>query len=243
MNDAVCTLFISGRWNELNRSAFLTVKYHNPENLVFQHLPIKEKTENPYKNNRLEEINRMRNGIIIDTLTSIDIVEIIKYGSIILEVYEGFFCHNLEHNPYTEFVTDMFEKRDMFKSQGKELLQNLAKKIGLSVYGGEIRKDIIEEYKCVTENWMRENFDDRIKEWFPLKNGNLIVKLEDNEGVGDFDEAKSINTMLSHFGSYILSHSKRLMNYVIEEINGFYNNNIYYTDTDSLYIHKKYWST
>ena len=79
MNDAVCTLFNSGRWNELNRSAFLTVKYHNPKNMIFQPLPIKEKIENPYKNNRLEEINRMRNGIIIDTLTSIDIVEIIKY--------------------------------------------------------------------------------------------------------------------------------------------------------------------
>ena len=243
MNDAICTLFNSGRWNELNRSAFLTIKYHNPENLIFQHLPVKEKINNPYKNNRLEEINRMRNGIIIDTLTSVDIVEIVKYGGEILEVYEGFFCYNLEFNPYTEFVTDMFQKRDLFKSQGKDLLQNLAKKIGLSVYGGNIRKDINEEYKCVTENWMRENFDDRVKEWFPLKNGNLIVKLEDDEGVDDFDKAKSINTMPSHFGSYILSHSKRLMNSVIKQIDGFYNNNIYYTDTDSLYIHKKYWST
>ena len=90
---------------------------------------------------------------------------------------------------------------------------------------------------------MKENSDDRVKEWFPLKNGNLIVKSEDDEGVDDYDKAKSINTMPSHFGSYILSHSKRLMNYVIEEIDGFYNNNIYYTDTDSLYIHKKYWST
>ena len=128
MADAICTLFNSGRWNELNRSAFLTIKYHNPENLIFQHLPVKEKIKNPYKNNRLEEINRMRNGIIIDTLTSTDIVEIVKYGCEILEVYEGFFCHNLEFNPYTEFVTDMFQKRDMFKSQGKYLLQNLAKK-------------------------------------------------------------------------------------------------------------------
>ena len=169
MNESICTLFNSGRWNELNRSAFLTVKYHNPENLIFQHLPVKEKYKNPYENNGLEEINRMRNGIIIDTLTNIDIVEIVKCGGIILEVYEGFFCHNLEYNPYTEFVTDMSEKRDLFKSQGKDLLQNLAKKIGLSVYGGNFRKDINEEYKCVTENWMRENFDDRVKEWFPLK--------------------------------------------------------------------------
>ena len=73
-----------------------------------------------------------------------------------------------------------------------------------------------------------------LKEWFPLKNGNLIVKLEEDEGVDDYDKAKSINTMPSHFGSSILSHSKRLMNYVIEEIDGFYNHIIYYTDTDSL---------
>ena len=243
MNDVICYLFNSGKWNQLNRSAFLTVKYHNPDNLIFQHLPIKEKIKNPYKNKRFEEINRMRNGIIIDTLTSVDIVEIVKCGGVILEVFEGFFCHNLEFNPYTDFVTDMFHKRDMFKSQGKDLLQNLAKKIGLSVYGGNIRKDIDEEYKCVTENWMRENFDDRIKEWFALKNGNFIVKLEDDEGVDDYDKTKSINTMPSHFGIFILSHSKRLMNNVFREIDGFYSNNIYYGYTDSGYIHKKHWST
>ena len=125
MSDAVCSLFNSGRRNELKRSAFLTVKYHNPENLIFQHLSVKEKIENPYENNRLEEINRMRSGIIIDTLTRVDIVEIVKCGGVIMEAYDGFFCHNIEYNPYTEFVTDMFEKRDLFKSQGKDLLQNL----------------------------------------------------------------------------------------------------------------------
>ena len=60
----------------------------------------------------------------------------------------------------------MFKKRDMFKSQEKDLLQNLAEKIGLSVHGGNIRKDKNEEYKCVSENWKRENFDDRVNEWF-----------------------------------------------------------------------------
>ena len=128
MSDAVCRLFNSRRWKEIKRSAFLTVKNHNPENSIFQNLPIKEKVKNPYKNNRLEKINKMRNGRIIDTLTSIDIVEIFDCGGIILEVYEGFFCHNLDYNPYTEFVTDMFQKRNLFKSQGKDLLRNLAEK-------------------------------------------------------------------------------------------------------------------
>ena len=53
----------------------------------------------------------MRNGIIIDTLTNVDIVEIAKWGGFILVVFEEFFYHNLDYNPYTDFVTDMFEKR------------------------------------------------------------------------------------------------------------------------------------
>ena len=61
---------------------------------------------------------------------------------------------------------------------------------------------------------MRENFVDEVKELFPLKNGNVIVKLEAHESVHDYDKAKSINTTPSHFGSYILSHSKRLLNEV-----------------------------
>ena len=184
----------------------------------------------------------MTYGLFISNLTSVDIVETVKCGGKILEVFEGFNCHNLEYNLFTEFVTDMFEKRDLIKSQGKDLLQKLAEKIGLSVYGCSIRKDINEEYKCVTETWMTENFDDRFKEWFPLKNANLIVKVENDENVDDYDKAKSIKTMTSHFESCILSHSKRQTNEVINQTGGFYTDSVYYGGTDSMYNHKKYWT-
>ena len=46
-SDAVCSLLNSGRWIELNRCAFLTVKYQNPWKLVFQHFPGKGKINNP----------------------------------------------------------------------------------------------------------------------------------------------------------------------------------------------------
>ena len=52
-------------------SAILKIKYYNPKDLIVQHIPIKE------KENKIE-INRMRNGYIIDTLTSVDIQEIVK---------------------------------------------------------------------------------------------------------------------------------------------------------------------
>ena len=45
MNDAVCELLNSGRWIQLTRSAFSTVKNQNPENLIFQHTPRKEKVK------------------------------------------------------------------------------------------------------------------------------------------------------------------------------------------------------
>ena len=65
---------------------------------------------------------------------------------VFLEVFEGFLSHNPEYNPYTEFVNDMFEKGDLFQTQGKDLLQNLAINIGLSVYGGNIRKRGIQKF-------------------------------------------------------------------------------------------------
>ena len=89
---------------------------------------------------------------------------------------------------------------------------------------------------------MREKIDDGVKEWFLLKNVNLLLKLEGGKGVGDFDKTKSVKTKPSLFRSYIFSYSMRLMNDLVKQIGGFYKNSIYYTDTDSLYIHKKYWS-
>ena len=55
------------------------------------------------------------------------------------------------------------------------------------------------------------------------------------------DEIKKINTMLLHLGAFVLSNSKRIMNNFIHAINGFYTNDVFYTDTDSLYIENKHW--
>ena len=68
----------------------------------------------------------MRNGIILDFSMIADIVEMVKCAGIILEVFQAIFCRYLENVFYTEFVTVMFAKRDLFKSEEKDLLQNLA---------------------------------------------------------------------------------------------------------------------
>ena len=192
--------------------------------LIFQHLPVKEKINNSNKNNRMEEMKRMRKSVILDTLTSVGIVEIVKCGGFILEICEGFFCHNSEMKTYTKFVSDLVEKRHSYYSQGWNLVQNIAKK------------------RLGYQSTWYYYFDDRVREWFPLKNGNSVVKLENDKKVDDHEKAKSINTMPSHFGSYILSHIKRLMNEVNYQKRGFYSISIFYGDSSSMYINKNYWS-
>ena len=44
-----------------------------------------------------------------------------------------------------------------------------------------------------------------------------------------------------HLGAFVLSKSKRIMNIFIHVIDGFHTNDLYYTDTDSLYIENKHW--
>ena len=81
----------------------------------------------------------MRNGIIINNLTNVDILEKKECGGNNLEVFQGFFCHNIEYNPYTDFTTDNLKKRDLFKARARDLPQDLAEMIGLPVYCGNFR--------------------------------------------------------------------------------------------------------
>ena len=80
-------------------------------------------------------------------------------------------------------------------------------------------------------------------EWFPPKNGNIMVKIKDKEGVDDESISKKVNSQPCHLGSFILSHSKRLMNDVILALDGFKNRKIYYGNTDKVYIHNDDYET
>ena len=92
MNDEFVEKFNTGNFTK--GSAILKIKYYNPKNLIVQHIPIKEKE-------RKIEINRMRNGYIIDYLTSVDIKEIVKIGGNVIEIYEGVvFRENFKMSPF-----------------------------------------------------------------------------------------------------------------------------------------------
>ena len=61
---------------------------------------------------------------------------------------------------------------------------------------------------------------------------NYNVKLVDDRGLED--DVKKLNTMPIQLGSFVMSNSKRKMNNLIPDFNGFYTNDDYYEDNDSL---------
>ena len=65
------------------------------------------------------------------------------------------------------------------------------------------------------------------------------MKLKADDGLED--EVKKVNTLPLQLAVFILSNSKRIMNNFIHAIDGFYTNDVYYTDTDSSYIGCKHW--
>ena len=129
--------------------------------------------------------------------------------------------------------------RKKYKDKKNDLMQGLVKLIMNSLYGVQIRKDINESYYCKSETWMKTEFDENVLDYWKLPNGNYIVKMKKDDRLDDDCDIK--NTLPAVLGAFILSNSKRIMNYFIREINGFYNISIYYGDTDSLYKEKKYW--
>ena len=134
--------------------------------MIFQHLPIKEKTKNI-------EVYRLRIGCIIDTLLSIDIEGIIKAQGKMIRNYKSVFNRmNFKISPFRKIIEKLFALKQEYKDEGDDLMQNLIKLIMNSLYGVQIRKDVNELLNCKSELWMQTEYEDKVSEHWKLSNGN-----------------------------------------------------------------------
>ena len=108
-----------------------------------------------------------------------------------------------------------------------------------SLYGETIRKEIEEKIACKSECWMMTEYDERVKEYWIISNGNFIVEMIDDVGLED--EVK--NSMLHLFPSAVsycrIAKELRTLSYT--QIMDFIQILLYYEDTDSMYIENKHW--
>ena len=58
----------------------------------------------------------MRNGYIIDILTSVDIQEIVKIGGKVIKIYEGvIYRENFKVSPFKKVIDKLFALRQEYK--------------------------------------------------------------------------------------------------------------------------------
>ena len=213
--------------------AILKIKYYNPKNLIVQHFSVKE------RENKIE-INRMRNGYVVDTLTSVDIQQIVQIGGKVEEIYESvIYREKFGVSPFRKLIDKLFALRQKYKKEKDDVMQILVKLLMNSLFGENIRKDIEEKFVCKSEVWMMTEYDARVKEYWKISGINYIGKMIDDPGLED--GVKKLNTMPIHLGAFVLSNSKKIMNNFIHAISGFYTYDVHYTDTDSLYMENKQW--
>ena len=83
----------------------------------------------------------MRNGYIIDTLTSVDIQEIVKNGGKVIEIYEGVFIkENFKVSPFTKVIDKLLALRQKYKDEKNGVMQFLVKFPINSLYGENNRR-------------------------------------------------------------------------------------------------------
>ena len=112
-----------------NESAIVKIKYYNPPDLKFQHLPVKEKVKKV-------EVNRMRNDYNKDTLSPVNNQEINKIGGKVIEIHEGVIHRkNFKTSPFRKVIEKLFASRQKHKDGHKDLMQGLVILIMNSLYG------------------------------------------------------------------------------------------------------------
>ena len=125
----------------------------------------------------------MGNRYIIDTLSSVDIQEIVKTGGKVIEIYEGaIYRNNLKIWLFTIVLEKLFALRQKYKGEGNDLMQGSVILKRNRVYGAQIRKDIAEIYECISDHWMQTEYDDNVIDYWRLPNENFIVKFKRDDG-------------------------------------------------------------
>ena len=101
----------------------------------------------------------MRNGDIIDHLTSVDIQEIVKIGGRINESYEGVvYQENFKVSPFRKVMDKFFALRQKIKNEDNDFMQLLVKLIKNSFYGENLQNDTDEKFACKSEAWMMSEY-------------------------------------------------------------------------------------
>ena len=114
----------------------------------------------------------MRKGYNTQSLTFVDIQEIVKIGGVVIEIYEGvIYRENFKVSPFKKLLYEIFALRQKYKDEGNDVMQLLVKLIMNALYGEFLRREILESFECKSEQWMMTEYDERALDYYKINFG------------------------------------------------------------------------
>lgn len=157
------------------------------------------------------------NGVYHGVYNDVDIEEGLLDGYEVLEVKKGVYW--LESgNPFKELISYLYSERNKLKKEG-DVFEYVLKITMNSAYGKNL-EGLSESYTFKDKDY-EPQFNEQAEE---LENGQSEIRI------------KFLNDIIhkpTYLGSYILAYSRKIMNGYMRRVGM---ENIYYTDTDSIYI-------
>lgn len=164
------------------------------------------------------------NGIYEGSYNDVDIREMLIDGYEIIEVINGIYWATSERL-FSELINYLYTKRQELKKEGNFL--EYVYKIIINAMYGKLLESV--DSKCYFKTPKDENK-------FTTKFNEKIIKLAN----GQFEITQNLrNPMIKkpmQLGTYVLAYARAVMNQYIRKVGI---ENVFYTDTDSIYVLKK----
>ena len=161
------------------------------------------------------------------TYNDIDIKEALKAGCKFGKVHWAICFKNSIPNILADFSNTIQNKRSEVK-ETNEVLGNLYKLIGNSIYGKTVCWEIEEGMWFTTPEEIKEHYlDKNLIDFDELPNGQFLVRYRLDKDIANCREDPRWREVLkqqmfpTYIGSYILAYSRQIMNNFIHAINGF----------------------
>ncbi len=170
-----------------------------------------------------------------------DIKEALKVGIKIIKIHKALAFKKCINNILAPFSQIIYNERDKVKDHD-EILGDLYKLIGNSIYGKLVCRDVEEGLWFTTFNEIKKHYlDKNLIDYKQLANKEWLIRYKIDKEMAYIEsdprneDLENQQAFPSIIGSYVLANSWKIMNNFIHAINGFKELKVYYTDTDSLY--------
>ena len=157
--------------------------------------------------------------------------DLIEFQKADVTIIEGAYWNDGFNDKICSIISDMFQKRLIYKKQGNNGLQQLLKLMMNSSYGKLLMKPITTQKKMVSGD------QDTIEQYTRKNIHKMIARTRICDRTSLFEEHKCLTSHYSpvHLGVQVLDSSKHIMNRVMclaEDLDA----DIWYIDTDSMHI-------